>query len=359
MRGNPVSIIIPAYDPDERLLQLVEEATIRLHNIHLIVVNDGSKEEKSELFNKVEKYGVVLNHNKNYGKGRAIKTALTYIHSNESKDTIVVIVDADGQHTVADIDKVVEAAGADQTLILGSRAFVGNVPVRSQFGNSLTRGIFRLATKVSITDTQTGLRAFSYSLIPYLVRIEGERYEYEMNVLLQCARDGINMIEIPISTIYLEENKSSHFRVIKDSYRIYKEIIRFSCSSLISFFIDYGMFTLCNLIFGALGMHQAVTVSNLGARCISSVCNYTMNKKYVFKDKDNIHSSAVKYFTLVIMILGMNTLLLMLLVHTILPNPYIAKIIAEIIMFIVSYYVQKHFVFHKSRKEAKAYGKAN
>ena len=358
MRGNPVSIIIPAYDPDERLLQLVEEATIRLHNIHLIVVNDGSKEEKSELFNKVEKFGVVLNHNKNYGKGRAIKTALTYIHSNELKDTIVVIVDADGQHTVADIDKVVEAAGADQTLILGSRAFVGNVPVRSQFGNSLTRGIFRLATKVSITDTQTGLRAFSYSLIPYLVRIEGERYEYEMNVLLQCARDGINMIEIPISTIYLEENKSSHFRVIKDSYRIYKEIIRFSCSSLISFFIDYGMFTLWNLIFGSLGMHQVVAVSNLGARCISSVCNYTMNKKYVFKDRDSTHSSAVKYFTLVIMILGMNTILLILLVQTILPNPYIAKIIVEIIMFMVSYYVQKHFVFHK-RKEAKAYGKAN
>lgn len=358
MRGNPVSIIIPAYDPDERLLQLVEEATIRLHNIHLIVVNDGSKEEKSELFNKVEKFGVVLNHNKNYGKGRAIKTALTYIHSNESKDTIVVIVDADGQHTVADIDKVVEAAGADQTLILGSRAFVGNVPVRSQFGNSLTRGIFRLATKVSITDTQTGLRAFSYSLIPYLVRIEGERYEYEMNVLLQCARDGINMIEIPISTIYLEENKSSHFRVIKDSYRIYKEIIRFSCSSLISFFIDYGMFTLWNLIFGSLGMHQVVAVSNLGARCISSVCNYTMNKKYVFKDRDSTHSSAVKYFTLVIMILGMNTILLILLVQTILPNPYISKIIVEIIMFMVSYYVQKHLVFHK-RKETKAYGKAN
>lgn len=359
MRENPVVIIIPAYDPDERLLQLLEEITISLHNIHIIVVNDGSKEEKSDIFNRAEKYGIVLNHSKNYGKGRAIKTALTYIQLNASKDTIIVIADADGQHTVADIDKVIEAAGAEQTLILGSRAFVGNVPARSQFGNMLTRGIFMLATKVTVTDTQTGLRAFSYSMIPYLGSIEGERYEYEMNVLLQCARDGINMIEIPIATIYLEENKSSHFRMIKDSYRIYKEIIRFSCSSLISFFIDYGMFTLWSLIFGALGMHQVVAVSNLGARCISSICNYMMNKKYVFKDKDSIHSSAVKYFTLAIMILGMNTLLLMFLVHTILLNPYIAKIIVEIIMFSVSYYVQRHFIFYKKRKETKPYGKAN
>ena len=359
MRGNPVEIIIPAYDPDERLLQLLEEISISLQNIHLIVVNDGSKEEKREIFKKAENYGIVLNHSENYGKGRAIKTALSYIQSNASKDTIVVVADADGQHTVVDIEKVVEAAGAELTLILGSRAFAGEVPARSQFGNTLTRGIFRLATRVSVTDTQTGLRAFSYSMIPYLGSIEGERYEYEMNVLLQCARDGISIIEIPIATIYLEENQSSHFRVIKDSYLIYKEILRFSCSSLISFFIDYGMFTLWNIIFGALGMHQVVAVSNLGARCISSVCNYTMNKKYVFKDKDSIHSSAVKYFTLAIMILGMNTLLLMLLVNTILPNPYIAKIIVEVIMFLVSYYIQRHFVFDKKRKERKTYGKAN
>lgn len=347
MRGKGIAIIIPAFDPDERLLLLLEELTISLQNIKIIVVNDGSKEETKEIFHKAEYYSIVLTHSKNYGKGRAIKTALTYIQLNESEDTIVVIADADGQHTVEDINKVAETVGDDCTLVLGSRSFIGNVPARSQFGNTLTRGIFRLATKVYVKDTQTGLRAFSYSMIPYLQSIEGERYEYEMNVLLQCARDGVTMIEIPIATIYLEENQSSHFRVIKDSYRIYKEIIRFSCSSLLSFFIDYSLFTLGNLVLIALGMQHVVTVSNLGARCISSVCNYMMNKKYVFKDKASIHSSAVKYFTLVIIILGMNTLLLMLLVHTILPNPYIAKVIVEVIMFLVSYYVQKHFVFHK------------
>lgn len=355
MRGKQIAIIIPAFDPDERLLLLLEELTISLHNIELIVVNDGSKEETRGIFQKAEDYGVVLSHSKNYGKGRAIKTALTYIQLHESEDTIIVVADADGQHAVGDIYKVAEAAGEDNTLVLGSRTFVGDVPARSQFGNTLTRGIFRLATKVSLNDTQTGLRAFPYSMIPYLKSIEGERYEYEMNVLLQCARDGVSLKEVPIETIYLEENQSSHFRVIKDSYRIYKEIIRFSCSSLLSFLIDYGMFTLWNFVFGALGMHQVVVLSNLGARCISSVCNYTMNKKYVFKDKESIHSSAVKYFSLVVAILGMNTLLLMILVHTILPNPYVAKIIVEIIMFVVSYYVQKHFVFHKRRKESVIY----
>ncbi|WP_455717167.1 GtrA family protein [Anaerosporobacter sp.] len=355
MRGKQIAIIIPAFDPDDKLLLLLEELTISLHNIKLIVVNDGSKEETNEIFRKAEDYSIVLTHSKNYGKGRAIKTALTYIQLNEPEDTIVVIADADGQHTVEDINKVAEAAGDDCTLVLGSRSFVGNVPARSQFGNTLTRGIFRLATKVSVKDTQTGLRAFAYSMIPYLKSIEGDRYEYEMNVLLQCARDGIALKEVPIETIYLEGNQSSHFRVIKDSYRIYKEIIRFSCSSLLSFLIDYGMFSIWNVIFGALGMHQVIAMSNLGARFISSICNYTMNKKYVFKDKESVHSSAVKYFTLVVAILAMNTLLLMILVHTILPNPYAAKIIVEIIMFIVSYYVQKHFVFHNNRKESVIY----
>lgn len=350
MRGKQIAIIIPAFDPDERLLLLLEELTISLHNIKIIVVNDGSKEETKEIFRKAEYYSIVLTHSKNYGKGRAIKTALTYIQLNESEDTIVVIADADGQHTVGDINKVGEAAGEDCTLVLGSRSFMGNVPTRSQFGNTLTRGIFRLATKVSVKDTQTGLRSFTYSMILYLKSIEGERYEYEMNVLLQCARDGITLKEVPIETIYLEENQSSHFRVIKDSYRIYKEIIRFSCSSLLSFLIDYGMFTIWNWVFDALSVHHVVALSNLCARCISSVCNYSMNKKYVFKDIGRVHSSAIKYFSLVITILGMNTLLLMLLVHTIVPNPYVAKIMVEIIMFLVSYYVQKHFVFHKKER---------
>lgn len=355
MRGKEIAIIIPAFDPDERLLRLLDELTISIHNITLIVVNDGSKEETNDIFRKAEDYSIVLTHSKNYGKGRAIKTALTYVQMNEQEDTIVVIADADGQHTVEDINKVAKAAGEDCTLVLGSRSFVGDVPARSQLGNALTRGIFRLATKVSIQDTQTGLRAFSYKMIPYLKRIEGERYEYEMNVLLQCARDGITIKEVPIETVYIEENKSSHFRVIKDSYRIYKEIIRFSCSSLLSFLIDYGMFSIWNVIFGALGVHQVVAMSNLLARFISSICNYTMNKRYVFKDKESVRSSAVKYFSLVVTILAMNTLLLMILVHTIIPNPYVAKIIVEFIMFIVSYYMQKHFVFHNNRKESVIY----
>ena len=162
------------------------------------------------------------------GKGQAIRTGLSYIYETFSGDYQVVTVDADGQHKVSDAKELCLLVGTlPDTLYLGSRRLVGDVPARSSFGNNLTRKVFRLATGVAVHDTQTGLRAFNSSLIPRLLRIKGNRYEYEMNMLMELASSGTSIKEMEIETIYINDNEGSHFNPFKDSVRIYKEIIKF------------------------------------------------------------------------------------------------------------------------------------
>lgn len=219
-------ILIPAYNPDSKLVNLVNELKIKT-NYKIIIVNDGSLEAISmDIFKICSNVSIILNHEKNLGKGEAIKTGLKYIYKTFKKTCHIVTADADGQHKVCDIVKVANATSVyNNSLILGSRYFTGKIPLRSRFGNNLTKLIFQLTTHKKLIDTQTGLRGFPYNLIPILLNIDGSRYEYEMNVLLEMIHKNINIKEIKIETIYLNNNSSSHFHIIKDSFLIYKKLL--------------------------------------------------------------------------------------------------------------------------------------
>ncbi len=227
---NIRAALIPAYQPSAFLPDLVKQ----LYSLDLtvIVVDDGSGEQYSEIFDKCSPYALVLRHDKNEGKGHTLKTGLNEIYKRHGTNCAVVTVDADGQHRAEDALKVINLAEQDPSaLILGSRVLEKNTPLRSRFGNTATQWVYRMCTGYSIRDTQTGLRAFTGDLIPILVEIPGERYEYEMNMLLQFARDKRKITEYPIETIYIDNNSASHFDAVKDSVRIYKEILKFSVSS--------------------------------------------------------------------------------------------------------------------------------
>jgi putative flippase GtrA len=226
-------------------------------------------------------------------------------------------------------------------LILGSRALRENVPLRSQFGNTVTRTVFALFTGHPIHDTQTGLRAFHTSLIPALLQIEGDRYEYEMNVLLEFSRGRIPIVEVEISTIYLENNSRSHFNTLRDSFRVYKEIIKFSASSLICFGVDYGLYSLLTLATGSL------TLANISARVVSASLNYYINRRHVFKSDHSVLKSGLQYAALAVAILAVNTLLLSLLVDHAGLNRYAAKLLTEAILFMASWFIQRYLIFHK------------
>lgn len=221
-------ILIPSYHPDYELIKLLQNIDKKYP---VVVVDDGSGIAYQNIFETVKKYAHLISYEKNMGKGYALKTGLKYIDATY-KNYIVVTMDSDGQHTLKDAimlcDYVKDNLG---TIALGKRHFNQKAPLRSRIGNALTRKIFKYLTKNYIYDTQTGLRAFSYQLTNYLLKTPGYRFEYEMNVLLNLKKD-IPYKEIPIETIYLDSNKSSHFHFLKDSLKIYQAIFNWSKQNL-------------------------------------------------------------------------------------------------------------------------------
>ena len=211
-----MKIIIPAFEPDERLIKLISEIKDD-SDYDIIVVNDGSSETYDNIFKEAASAGcTILTHEANKGKGAALRTAFTYLQENGSNEGMVC-ADCDGQHAWTDIKRIAEQIKNHPTqILLGCRQFIGAVPLRSKFGNNLTRFIFRLVTGNNISDTQTGLRGFSPQMLPWLIGLEGNRYEYEMNQLLKAKGAGYDFLSIPIETIYENKNESSHFHPIKD-----------------------------------------------------------------------------------------------------------------------------------------------
>ena len=218
--------LIPAYQPGEDLPGLLMD--VRSLGMEAVIVDDGSGAEWEAVFKKCEGLAHLLRHEKNQGKGQALKTGLAYLRKEERGEKYAVVtMDADGQHRPEDALRVLrEAEEHPGELVLGCRAFLGKIPFRSRFGNTLTRLVFRIVSGTPVSDTQTGLRAFRADLIPFLLTTQGARYEYEMNMLLDCPRAGVRIREVPIRTIYIGKNESSHFDTVKDSLRIYREILK-------------------------------------------------------------------------------------------------------------------------------------
>lgn len=222
---NKVIILIPSYEPDEKLTTLIDN--LSKEDMDVVVVDDGSGPKYKNIFTKCKEHTKVISYKENQGKGYALKKGLKYIKENYTEPYIVVTMDSDGQHTIKDAKKLIKELKKNKdSLILGKRIRNEKTPLRSKLGNTITKFVYKITTGLDVYDTQTGLRAFSDTLIEYLLEIEGNRFEYEMNVLLKCAIDRIQIKEIEISTIYIDDNSGTHFNAIKDSYRIYKDIIK-------------------------------------------------------------------------------------------------------------------------------------
>lgn len=350
--------LIPAYEPSETLAGLTEQLSDA--GFQVVLVNDGSGIKYNRIFEEAGRYAVLLNHGINKGKGCALKTGLSYIRGHFPENSVIVTFDADGQHSVEDAVRVCGRASLEKgTLVLGCRGFDKGVPVRGFFGNKVTRFIYCLFTGRHVSSTQTGLRAFGAELIPFMLEISGDRYEYEMNVLLECSKQGIPTAEVKIKTIYFDNNADSHFDAVKDSFRVYREIIKFAASSLTGFLVDYGMYSLLVVLTGGLGTAASVSVSNIAARIVSASVNYTINRKLVFKSHANIVRTGAQYFALAACILAGNTLFLNWLVEGAGINKFAAKILTEATFFILSWLAQKFIIFKHAdgRKAARGDGR--
>lgn len=337
-------VLIPSFKPSESLIYVVSQLkSLGLQDI--IIVNDGSGEEFDFIFDQLQQMEVVIiNHPVNLGKGAALKTGFLFFLSNFKNKTGIITADADGQHAPEDIFRLSgEFSRSHSSFILGCRSFDKAIPFRSKIGNKLTLHISNLLIGLKITDTQTGLRAIPKALLPELLKIKSNGYEYEMDMLIRVHQKNTRIKEIAIKTIYDDGNSSSHFNPIIDSLRIYFVLFRFSLNSLASQVID----TLVFLI--VMKFTDAIFLSTVISRCVAGFFNFKISKRYVFHSIDPEAPEVIKYvlsvITLMLISYGFVTYLVVVPGFSVLP----AKIISESLLFILSFSVQRIFVFAKQR----------
>ena len=357
---NNTVVLLPSYKPDEKLLTLIDD----LHAagiLHIVVVDDGGGETYDQIFQEAEAKGTkVYRYPTNRGKGYAMKYGMSKIGELGIECHRVVTADCDGQHSPKDICRVIETSKEyPDDLILGGRRFTGNVPLKSRLGNAFSRNAFYLMSGTKVYDTQTGLRAIPTSRLDILGISEGDRYEYEMNVLSDCAEYGIHIREIPIETIYLDGNKSSHFKVLRDSYLIYKNPIKFLAVALSSVAIDLTLFTIFSAI-DALDVvlpesvqavfSTKVLLPTVLARVFSAIYNYTMNKKVVFKYKGKTATTFGEYALLAVLVM-ITSAVIVGFVDKILPwATTFIKALVDLLLFVVNYLIQKRIIFRKGKR---------
>lgn len=345
---NNITIVIPAYNPDNKLSNLVKQLITQKFK-RIIIVNDGSKDDSKEIFDDLSeiKECIILNQAVNLGKGRALKTAFNYFLNHFNESIGVVTVDADGQHSVEDIIRVANKLNESRnSLVLGVRNFsVENIPFRSRFGNVLTKRVLSFACGINITDTQTGLRGIPKYFMKELMNVNGERFEYEMNMLLQTKTSNIPIDEVEIQTIYIEENKSSHFNPIVDSIKIYSVFIKYLFSSLASFGVDILLFSVFLYLFKGIFPAHYIIIATIGSRVLSSLFNYTVNRNVVFRS--NTKNTLVKYYILSSIQMVISAYGVQVVYSYIGQSEVIVKIFVDTVLFMVSFFIQREWVFKK------------
>lgn len=348
--GKSDIIIIPAYQPDEKLVDLVGEL-IENGFKKILLVNDGSDKRCDLIFRKIEERNetTVLSHEKNKGKGAALKTAISFIIRQGIEKQNIITIDADGQHRVEDIIAVSKQIEEKKGIVLGVRNFSKKeIPFRSKFGNKLTSFIFFLFLGMKLKDTQTGLRAFPSKILKDLVTIEGDRYEYETNVLIYLQKKRIPYFQTEISTVYLEQNKSSHFRVVRDSMKIYGIILKYLFSSLGGAVIDEVLFYLFKKSLHITGGLPVTVIAAVLARILSSLFNYWMNAKQVFKGIVSVKTMAKYYILATVQILLSGSIVLILEKFFKITSAElltVLKVIVDSVLFFGSFQIQHKWVF--------------
>ena len=340
-------VLIPAYQPDARLPRLILELHRADPSTKIVVVDDGSGQKFSDIFEASATAGAhVISYENNRGKGYALREGFTWIRDIAGDlSECVVTADADGQHTLNDIFRVGRTCTDTGTSVLGVREFVGHVPARSRIGNTATSALFWLATGWKLKDTQTGLRAFPVALLPALLEVQGDRYEYELRVLLHLAKFRHPVTQIPIETIYEAGNPTSHFRPLQDSARIWAPLLKFAASSGVATIIDYVLVLALNALTGALFFPVVV------ARMVSASVNFAMNRRVFEATGVPLRRSALRYAALAIAVVAGSYTMLAALTGIGMPL-WIAKIIADTTMYLVSYSAQSRYVFAPAQEQS-------
>lgn len=345
---SPV-ILIPAYKPTAALPSLVLELSARGYSV--VVVNDGSGPEYCGIFDAVAARPNVtlLTHAINLGKGAALRTAMNEFLVHFPDRVGVVTADADGQHRLEDILAVASRLTSNQNcLTMGTRSFEGRVPLRSRFGNSATRQLVRLLVGRNISDTQTGLRGIPTALIKHMLRLRSNGYEFELDMLVLAKHLAVESSEVPIASVYIDGNRSSHFNPLRDSLKIYFVLFRFSLLSLATALLDNAVFAIAYL----LSSH--IAVSQIAARLGAIGFNYFIARRVVFLSRELHSHTFPRYLALAAAHAFVSYALLTFLHSHFSMSVLLSKLSAESLLFCASFALQRDFVFTKRALVTKA-----
>ena len=345
-----IAIVIPVYEASAELRVLVD-GLLKIGAPAIVVIDDGSiRSPAAKILGEVTDPRVQLYaHQKNEGKGRALKTGFQRLLAHQNANFKgVITVDADGQHLITDVLKVAEAAIENpKNLVVGSRRFrKAGIPLRSRLGNILTRTIFRLATGISVRDTQSGLRFLPAELLDKVCRMPGERYEFELRMLTEIANSGIGISQPEISTTYVDGNRSSHFRPLLDSARIYAVFMRYCAVSVLSAIADL-------IIFGLLvKASSSILAATYAARVCSASFNFYGNRRFAFggnQQKYSVITQLSLYVTLAFVSASISAALLQLVGHLSVFYLVMAKSGIDITLFFFNFATQKFLIFRSNR----------
>ena len=356
---SDIAVIIPSYKPDGKLINTLN-GVLAAGFDDIIVVDDGGGDEYARFFSEAEQLGcTVLHHEINRGKGAALKTAFSFFAENRADFAGAVTADADGQHLPEDIAAVAARMKETGKVILGSRDFSDpQVPFKSRYGNRCSALIFRLFIGMKINDTQTGLRAIPGKYIHDVMEAKGDRYEYETRMLFLMKQKSIPYLEETISTVYIDDNSSSHFRPVLDSLRIYSMILAFALSSILSAVVDVVLYYIClKLIFAEHAVFSSHISSTVAARVLSSLTNYILNAKTVFGGKTD-RRTLLRYYALAIAQMALSAALAWIVqtaLHITSPEfQTLAKMLVDTVLFFFSFRIQHSWVFKENSKSETA-----
>jgi glycosyltransferase involved in cell wall biosynthesis len=342
MTYDGICILIPAYKPDKRLIKLV--SSLRAEGFaRVVVVDDGSGAGYADIFTALKGSAEVLEHESNRGKGAALKTGFTHLMGDDAVLSVIT-VDADGQHTPEDCVKIAKTiSGSPGAIVLGVRD-KRKMPPRSRAGNTITCYTLGFVTGLWLTDTQTGLRGLPAAALERMASLKGDRYEYELNMLIDAHNHRMEIILVNIETIYIDNNRGSHFDTIRDSARVYslllRQIVAYVGSSSVSALVEYAVFLLLSAFFTSL---ELLIIPVAGARAVSSLVNYTINHNMVFR-RSGARRSAYLYGALVVLMMLLSWSGIALLTHLGM-KVWLAKPLIDGILFFFNYHAQRNVVF--------------
>ncbi|MER2029734.1 MAG: glycosyltransferase [Solibacillus sp.] len=221
-----VIVMIPALNPLPVLLQFVRKMRA-LPIANIIVINDGSDEKYNGLFEQLQQEGCeVLTHDKNLGKGRALKTGMEHILKFRMQTKGIITVGAHGQHSVLDVEQVLSSTKIfSDGIILGIRDFKdSDYPFISKLQNRAYSMMFELLIRKRLLDIQTGLRYIPRGNLPWLCKVKGESYHYDTNMLIEAIRRKVPVYEVPIGHAKLRKNSIIYYDEVLNPTKIFQQL---------------------------------------------------------------------------------------------------------------------------------------